>query len=62
MIKKYPKHPELRNSLIYVGNCHENLGNTQKATSFFNKVVSMSSENEVVHRKAKKALRRLEGK
>ncbi len=62
MIKKFPKHPELRNSLIYVGSCHENLGNTEKAKSFYNKVVSMSSENEVVHRKAKKALRRLEGK
>lgn len=62
MIKQYPKHPELRNSLIYVGTCHEQLGNTEKAGSFYNKVVSMSSENEVVHRKAKKALRRLEGK
>ncbi|MFO7849017.1 MAG: cyclic nucleotide-binding domain-containing protein [Spirochaetia bacterium] len=62
MIKNYPKHPELRTALIYVGNCHENLENTQKASDFYKKVISMSSENEVVHRKAKKALRRLEEK
>ncbi len=62
MIKKHPKHPELRNSLIYVGNCHELMGSTDKAGSFYKKVMSMSSENEVVHRKAKKALRHLEGK
>ena len=62
MIRQHPKHPELRNSLIYVGNCHENLGNTEKASGFYKKVMSMSSENEVVYRKAKKALRHLEGK
>ncbi|MFP4267586.1 MAG: cyclic nucleotide-binding domain-containing protein [Spirochaetaceae bacterium] len=62
MLKDYPKHPELRTALIYVGNCHENLENSQKASAFYNKVLSMSSENEVVHRKAKKALRRLEEK
>lgn len=62
MIKQYPKHPELRNALLYVGNSHEKLGNKEKASGFYNKVISMSSENEVVYRKAKKALRQVEGK
>ncbi|MFW5711844.1 MAG: tetratricopeptide repeat protein [Spirochaetota bacterium] len=61
MIKHYPRHPDLRDALLYVGNCHEKLGNTDKAQGFYNKVLTMSSENEVVYRKAKRALREVEG-
>ncbi len=61
MIKHYPQHPDLRDALLYVGSCHEKLGNSAKATGFYNKVLSMSSENEVIYRKAKRALRELEG-
>src|SRR6056297_2334555 len=60
MIKHYPRHPDLRDALLYVGNCHEKLGNTGKAQGFYNKVLTMSSENEVIYRKAKRALRELE--
>jgi TolA-binding protein len=61
MIKHYPRHPDLRDALLYVGNCHEKLGNSSKAGGFYNKVLSMSSENEVIYRKAKRALREIEG-
>jgi TolA-binding protein len=60
MIKQYPKHPELRDALIYVGNSHERLGNGDKAKGFYKKVLSMSSENEVVFRKAKRALQKID--
>ena len=60
MIKHYPRHPDLRDALLYVGNCHEKMGNTGKANGFYKKVLSMSSENEVIYRKAKRALRELE--
>jgi len=62
MIKRYPTHPDLRDALIYVGSCHEKLGNSQKAGGFYKKVLSMASENEVVYRKAKRALRQIEEK
>lgn len=62
MIKRYPKHPDLRDALIYVGNCNEKLGDFAKAGSFYKKVISMSSESEVVYRKAKRALRQVEEK
>ncbi len=62
MIKRYPTHPDLRDALIYVGQCHEKLGNSQKAASFYSKVLTMASENEVVYRKAKRALRQIEEK
>lgn len=60
MIKQYPKHPELRDALIYVGNSHQQLGNSDKAKGFYKKVLSMSTENEVVYRKAKRALQKME--
>jgi TolA-binding protein len=59
MIKHYPKHPDLRDALIYVGTSHEKLGNGEKAKGFYNKVLSMSTENEVVYRKAKRALQKM---
>jgi len=62
MIKRYPTHPDLRDALIYVGQCHEKLGNNQKAVGFYKKVLSMASENEVVYRKARRALRQIEEK
>lgn len=59
MIKRYPQHPDLRDALIYVGNCYEKLADNQKAQSFYKKVLAMSSESEVVYRKAKRALNQI---
>lgn len=56
MIQKYPKHPDLVEALFYVGNCYEKKGDTAKAGSFFNKILSMASEDTPVYRKAKRAL------
>jgi TolA-binding protein len=62
MIQKYPKHSDLSDALFYVGNCYEKMGDVQKAGNFYKKIQSMVSEDEPVFRKAKKALRKLEGK
>jgi CRP-like cAMP-binding protein len=59
MIKRYPHHPDLRDALIYAGNCYEKLEDKKKARSFYNKVLTMSSESEVVYRKAKRALNQI---
>ncbi|MBN1686451.1 MAG: tetratricopeptide repeat protein [Spirochaetales bacterium] len=61
MIQKYPKHPELVDSLFYLGVCNEKKGDEKKAESFYKKILSMSSEDMPVHRKARKALRNLTG-
>lgn len=61
MIQKYPKHPELVDSLFYLGVCNEKKGEAKKAESFYKKILSMSSEDMPVHRKARKALRNLTG-
>lgn len=61
MIQKYPKHPELVDSLYYLGVCNEQRGEKTKAESFYKKILSMVSEDMPVHRKARKALRNLTG-
>ncbi len=59
MIKRYPKHPDLVDALFYLGVCNEKKGDTAKAGSFFKLILSKSSEDMPVHRKARKALRNL---
>lgn len=61
MIQKYPKHPDLVDSLFHLGVCNEKNGDTGKAESFYKKILSMSTEDMPVHRKARKALRNLSG-
>ena len=60
MIQKYPKHPELREGLFYVGKCYEEKGDRDKARSFYNNILSRVSEEDPLSRKVKKALRELE--
>ncbi|MEW5815262.1 MAG: tetratricopeptide repeat protein [Spirochaetota bacterium] len=62
MIQKYPKHPELLDSLFYIGNCYESKNQKDKALSFYNKILSLASADSSVYRKAKKAIRNIEGK
>jgi CRP-like cAMP-binding protein len=59
MIQKYPKHPELKEALLYVGASYEKKGILNKAKGFYTKIISMTSNDAPVHRKAKRALERL---
>ena len=61
MIQKYPKHPELVDTLYYLGACSEKKDDTAKAGSFYKKILSMSTEDMPVYRKARKALRNIAG-
>ncbi|HHE65553.1 MAG TPA: tetratricopeptide repeat protein, partial [Bacteroidetes bacterium] len=60
LIQKYPNHPDLIDSLFYVGKSNEEMGNIDKAAGFFKKVISMAKPEAPIMRKAKKALRGLE--
>jgi TolA-binding protein len=60
LIQKYPKHPDLIDSLFYVGKSYEEMGNSDKAKGFYNKVISMGKDEAPIMRKAKKALKGLE--
>ena len=62
MIQRYPKHPDLVEALFYVGSCYEKQEDLDKAKSFYKKILSMSPEDAPVNRKARKAIRNIEGK
>ena len=61
MIQKYPKHPDLVDSLYYLGVCNEQKGDERKATSFYKLILSKATEDMPVYRRARKALRNLTG-
>jgi len=61
MIQKYPNHPDLREALYYVGKCYEEKGDPEKARGFYNKILSLSGDEDAVGRRVKKALRDLGG-
>jgi TolA-binding protein len=62
MITTYPKHPDLIDTLFFLGQAYEKKGDADRAKGFFKKILSMESDEDASTRiKATKALRRLEG-
>jgi TolA-binding protein len=59
--QKFPKHPELKDALFFVGRSYEEKGDKARAGGLFKKIISMGPEDDPVVRKVKKALRALEG-
>lgn len=62
MIQRYPKHPDLADALFYVASAYEKNGSNAKAKGLYNKILTLAPEENPVHRKAKKALKALEGR
>lgn len=62
LIQRFPKHPDLVDALYYVGSSYERMNDADKAKGFYNKIISMSTDDSSVHRKAKRALQKLEGR
>ena len=62
MIQRYPRHPDIVEALFYVGSCYEGKNDPDKAKGFYKKILSMSPEDAPVNRKARKAIRGLEGR
>ena len=60
LVQKYPKMPDLPDSLYYVGQSYEAKGDKERAANFYKKILTMTSEDSPVQRKAKKSLRTLE--
>jgi len=62
MITKYPKHPDLADSLFYMGQSYERTGRKDQALTFYRKILSMpGDEEDGTHVKARRALKALEG-
>ena len=61
MIQTYPKHPDLIDTLFYLGQAYEKKGDADRAKGFYKKILSMESDEDASIRiKAAKAQRRLE--
>jgi len=61
MITAYPKHPDLGDSLYFMAQSYEKKGEKDRAVTFYKKILSMATdEDEMIHIKAKKALKALE--
>ncbi|MBN1524024.1 MAG: cyclic nucleotide-binding domain-containing protein [Spirochaetales bacterium] len=60
-IQKFPKHPDVKDALFFVGSCQMKMGNNAKAAGFFKKVLTMTPESESLYQKAKKMMRQVEG-
>jgi TolA-binding protein len=61
MVQTYPKHPDLIDTLFYLGQSYEKKGDADRAKGFFKKILSMESDEDASIRiKAAKGLRRIE--
>ncbi len=61
IIQKFPKHPELKEALFFVGRSYEELGDKAKAGGLYKKILTMAPEDDPVVRRARKALKAMEG-
>ncbi len=60
MITAYPKHPDLPDALFFMAQSYEKKGEADRAGTFYKKILSMETdEDEMIHIKAKKALKAL---
>jgi CRP-like cAMP-binding protein len=62
LLTKYPRHPDLRDAIFFIGQAYEKLGRKDQAMAFYKKILSMSSdEDDGTTVKAKRALKALGG-
>ncbi|MDR2134030.1 MAG: cyclic nucleotide-binding domain-containing protein [Treponema sp.] len=58
MLTKYPKHPDLRDAVFFIGQSYEKIGRKEQAAAFYKKILSMSAdEDDGTTVKAKRALK-----
>jgi len=55
MLTKFPKHPELRESMFIMGQCNEKVNRKEQAIAFYKKIISMGGDDVVIE-KVKRAL------
>jgi TolA-binding protein len=61
IVQKFPKHPDLKEALFLIGRSYEEKGDAAKAGGLYKKIMTLAPEDDAVVRKARKALKALEG-
>ncbi|TVR33133.1 MAG: outer membrane protein assembly factor BamD [Spirochaetaceae bacterium] len=59
-VQRYPKSPDLKDALFYVGQSYQQKGEKERAGSFYSKILSMEPVEDGLKRKVQKAVRSLE--
>ncbi|TVQ39311.1 MAG: Crp/Fnr family transcriptional regulator [Spirochaetaceae bacterium] len=59
-VQRYPGSPDLKDALFYVGQSYQRKGETERAGSFYSKILSMEPVEDGLKRKVQKAIRSLE--
>jgi len=59
-LSKYPKHSEVSSALYYLGYSYQQLGEKQKAIDSYKKVLNITKQEDVIYRKAMKALKEIQ--
>jgi len=55
MLTKFPKHPELKETMYIMGQCNEKIGRKDQSIAFYKKIVSMGGDDASID-KARRAL------
>ena len=61
LIQKYPKHPDLKDALYFIGRSYQGKNDATWAKNFYQKILNLAGEDEPVAIKTRKALKELEG-
>ena len=57
MLTQFPKHPDLKDAIFFMGQCHEKTGRKDQAGAFYKKILSMGgSDDDPTVVKTKRAL------
>ena len=60
IVQKFPKHPELKDALLFIGRAYEDKGDKMRAAGLYKKIIAMGPEDDPGIRKVRKALKTLE--
>lgn len=61
LVQTYPKHPDLVDTLFWLGQSYEKKGDAERAKGFYKKILTMEADEDAAPRiKARKALKALE--
>jgi TolA-binding protein len=61
IVQKAPKHPDLKEALFMIGRSYEEKGDAAKAGGLYKKIMTLAPEDDPVVRRARKALKTMEG-
>jgi CRP-like cAMP-binding protein len=62
MLQAYPRHPDIADTLFYMGQAYEKKGDKARSAGFYKKILSMDlDEDESARIKARRALKAIEG-